>query len=101
MKKIKSLKQLQAEKILLKLRREALEDKMRGNWNDLKDSMKPLNLAKNALGTVLKVGAASTLNGKGMIKNAVTYGVTLLADKFIDKWGNRLKKRASPEAKNE
>lgn len=74
---------------------------MRGNWNELKESMKPLNIAKNALGTVLKVGAATTLNGKGMVKNAVTYGVTLLANKFIDKWSNRSKKKASPDEINE
>ncbi len=100
MKKIKSLKQLQAEKKLLKQRQEALEDKMRSNWNELKDSMKPLNIAKNALGTVLKVGAAGALNGKGMVRNAVTYGVTLLANKFIDKWSNRSKKEASPDDLN-
>ena len=100
MKKIKSLKQLQAEKKLLKQRQEALENKMRSNWNELKDSMKPLNIAKNALGTVLKAGAASTLNGKGMVRNAVTYGVTLLANKFIDKWSNRSKKEASPDDLN-
>jgi len=97
MKKIKSLKQLQAEKKLLQQRREALEDKMRSNWNELKESMKPLNIAKNALGTVLKVGAATTLNGKGMVRNAVAYGVTLLANKFIDKWSNRSKKEATPD----
>lgn len=96
-KKIKSLKQLQAEKILLKQRREALEDKMRSNWNELKDSMKPVNIAKNVFGTVLKAGAASALNGKGIIRNAVTYGVTLLANKFIDKWRNRSKKEVSPD----
>lgn len=105
MKKIKNLKQLQAEKILLKQRRNALEDKMRSNWNELKDSVKPLNIARNVLGTVLKAGAAGTLNGKGMVKTAVTYGVTLLADKFIDKWGDilgkRYKKEESPDDKNE
>ncbi len=101
MKKIKSLKQLQAEKKLLQQRQEALEGKMRSNWNELKESMKPLNIAKHALGTVLKVGAATTLNGKGMVKNAVTYGVTLLANKFIDKWSNRFKKEASPDDKSE
>ncbi len=49
MKKINSIKHLKAEKKRLADRRAELEKAMKYDWRDVKDSMKPMNLASQFL----------------------------------------------------
>jgi hypothetical protein len=56
MKKIKSIKQLQAEKAQIKQEQLELEDKLRGDWQQLKECFQPANIAKDAIGSILKNG---------------------------------------------
>jgi len=89
MKKIKSIKQLRVEKKRLKQRREELENKIRVNWNELKDSLKPVNIAKDTFSKVIRNKTEENLNGKSILKSTFTYGVTLLAKRFADKAGKK------------
>jgi hypothetical protein len=92
MKKIKSIKQLKAEKRRIKERQEELEHTISNNWKELKENLRPVNIVKDTLGTIMKGKTEDNLYGDGFFKNAITYGVTLLAKKIMDKTGSKLGK---------
>lgn len=76
MKKIKNIEQLQAEKMRLLLEQNFLEAKMRTNLAELKESIRPVNLIKDTIGS--KLAANSSTLRRGL----VIYGVSLLARKL-------------------
>lgn len=90
MKKIKSIHQLKAEKKRIKQQRTELEKQIRTNWSELKDSVKPSNLAKEAYGKVLENRTEANLNEGCLLKKTINYGITLLAKKITDKAGQKL-----------
>ncbi len=92
MKKIKSIKQLQSEKKRIKQHQEELEDKLRGNWGALKESLRPVNIAKDTIGSILKNKTEKNLEGENILKSSFTYGVSLLARRFANKAGEKLGK---------
>lgn len=92
MKKIKSIKQLKAEKKRIMQRQEELEDKIRSNWKELKENLRPVNIVKDSFSSFMKGRTEDNLYGDGFVKNAFTYGITLLAKKFVDKTGVKLGK---------
>ena len=89
MKKIKSIKQLKAEKNQIKERQLQLEEKIRMNWKALKEDLRPLNIAKDGLNSMMQQKTAEHLYGDGFMRNAFSYGVTLLANKVLNKVGNQ------------
>lgn len=92
MKKIKSIQQLRAEKKRLKQEVEERENTIRVNWLQLKETLKPANMAKGALSKVLNDKTADNMNGESVLKNTFTYGVSLLAKKIADKAGEKFDK---------
>ena len=102
MKKIKSIKQLKAEKKRIQQRQEELEDKIRSNWKVLKEDLRPVNIVKDSFSNFMKGKTGENLYGDGFVKNAFTYGVTLLAKKFVDKTGVKLGKifKSDPAKEN-
>lgn len=92
MKKIKSIKQLKEEKKRLKQQQIGLENKIQTSWNELKEQLKPANMATDTLNEVIKKGTASNLNDDSILKNTFTYGVTLLAKKIAEKAEIKLNK---------
>lgn len=92
MKKIKNIKQLQAEKRRIKLEQENLENKIRSNWKEVKESLKPVNIAKDTLGSILRKKTAESPDDDNILKSSFTYGLNLLAKKFADKAGEKLSK---------
>jgi hypothetical protein len=101
MKKIRSIKQLKAEKKRVKQRQVELEDRIRSNWKDLKENLKPVNMVKDTLSRVIKSRTEDNLYGDGFMRNAITYGVTILANKFLNKAGPRLGKAFKKETQTE
>jgi uncharacterized protein YllA (UPF0747 family) len=89
MKKIRSKKQLQAEKKRMKLRQEELEKKIRSKWNEVKDSLKPMNFAKESFSKIMQDKAEENLKDESVLKSTIRYGVSLLAKKFTDKAGEK------------
>ena len=84
MKKIKSIKQLQAEKKKIKQQQAHLEKKIQSNWIELKECLKPANMATDILNKTIKNNTEENLNSGSIIKSTLTYGFTLLAQKFAD-----------------
>ena len=93
MKKISSIKQLDAEKKRMAQHREALEEKIRNNWNDLRVGMKPSNIAKDAFNQFISGRTRDSLSHKGVVKGLVSLGATLWAKRILQKRVNRLFKR--------
>jgi hypothetical protein len=89
---IKSIQQLQTEKKRIKQHQQNLEDKIRSNWYQLKESLKPANVAKDALSKVMQNNTAENINGESVFKSTFTYGASLLAKKFADKAGEKFNK---------
>jgi hypothetical protein len=85
MKKIKSIKQLRAQKEQMKNRREELEYRMQRQWKELKQDLKPSSIIRDTIGAILKKKAEAGFIGGGLLKSAFTYGVSLLAGKLADK----------------
>jgi hypothetical protein len=53
MEKIKNMQQLQLKKKQIELRQKALLEKIRNNWVQLKENVKPVNIAKETLVNIL------------------------------------------------
>lgn len=92
MKKIKSIQQLKAEKKRIARQQADLESKLRGQWTDLKVSLKPANIAREAYSTVMNNKAAENNNTESILKSTLNYGVSLLTKKITDTAGKHLGK---------
>ncbi len=89
MKKINSKKQLRAEKKRIRIRRQELEKKIRNQWNELKESLRPVNVAKETFREVLQNKTGKNLEDESIIKSTIKYGISLLAKRFTDKAGEK------------
>lgn len=58
--------------------------KIRNNWVQLKENVKPANIAKETLINILQHKSAEQPYGEQAIKHSFTYGVALLAEKLAD-----------------
>jgi cell division septum initiation protein DivIVA len=92
MKTIKSIKQLQAEKKRMTLRRQELEKRMGNNWAELKSCIQPANIAADTLNSTIKNKTAEKMEHDSILKSTFTYGITLLASKIVNKAGDKLNK---------
>jgi len=93
MKKIKSIKQLKAEKKRLRLRQTELEDKIQNDWAELKETIKPVSVMKEAYNKFMDKEAEANLNGEvNIFKSTLNYGISLMAKKFTEKAGEQLDK---------
>lgn len=90
MKKIKNIKQLQAEKKRIRQHREELEQKVHDNWTALKECLRPANIAKDAIDSIFKHASEKQMGEGHILKSSFTYGVGLLAKKFASKAGEKL-----------
>jgi hypothetical protein len=85
MRKIKNITQLHAEKLHLESRQEILEARILGNWQDLKQSVTPGNLAKGTFNQVLSIAMSGDI-----LRGALTYGAGLLVKRIAGKSGSKL-----------
>lgn len=90
MKKIKNLRQLKREKERIKQHQEDLEDAIHDNWHELKDDLKPANIAKQVIGNWIRKRTETKMNAGGILKSTVTYGAAMLATKLFGRTGNKL-----------
>ena len=89
MKKIKSIKQLQAEKKRIQKEQHYLESKIRSDWEEVKESLRPANIAKDTIGNFIRNKTAEDLNDDSIIKGAFTHGLSLLVKKMAGKTGDK------------
>lgn len=89
MKKIKSLKQLRAEKERINQHLEHLEIKMRDDWNKLKSNLKPASLIKDSFSSLMKKRSETNFAGESLLKGTLVLGVSLLANRLFKKAGKK------------
>ena len=90
MKKIKSIKQLQAEKKRMRIEQRELEEKIKFQWNEFKHYLHPSVLAKETFATVLHHKEEQIYKEDSILKSMLNFGISLLTKKLIDKAGKKL-----------
>lgn len=90
MKKIKNIKHLYAEKKRLQEQEENLEKKISSNWTELKQTLKPVVIVKDAVNNFLNEKTKENLIDESILKSTFTYGISLLAKKLVDKAEEKL-----------
>jgi hypothetical protein len=90
MKKFSSIKELQPEKKRIQQHQRELETRIRGNWSDLKESVKPVNIAKDAFSTMIRNKTRESLSSSNIIKGVLSIGAALLVKRVVNKAGKRL-----------
>ncbi|HAO46937.1 MAG TPA: hypothetical protein PLZ45_03855 [Ferruginibacter sp.] len=88
MKKIKSIKHLKAEKKRLKQRQGELEKAIRYDWMDVKETLKPRNLAGQAFSGMFDERSAEKKPGADLVAEVLTK----LAAKAFEKAGDKIGK---------
>jgi hypothetical protein len=101
MKKIKSIKQLRAEKKRIKLEQSEIENKMREHWTELKETVRPANIAREAIGSIFRKKTTENQPESKLLNTAINFGVGLLAGNLTEKALQKLgkiftKSRTSP-----
>ena len=90
MKKIKSIRQLKAEKKKLKERRAELEKAIKYDWRDLKESLRPKNVAGQVISNLFD--GREKQNGHTYITDKVSEMATKFAWKMVEKAKNKIGK---------
>lgn len=89
MKKIKSIKQLKAEKQRINQHLEVLENKMHDHWNELKHNLKPVSLIKDSFSSLLKKKPEINFTGENILKGTLALGVSLLVNRMVKNAGKK------------
>jgi predicted RNase H-like nuclease len=80
MKKIKHIKDIQLEKMQLRIKQLEQEKKIRESWNDLKEQLNPRSYIEHKLAdSVFKKSEKGSL-----VSDVLSYGAALLSTKFAE-----------------
>lgn len=97
MKKIRNIKHLEAEKKRMRDHQGELEKKITHNWREVKTSVRPSNLAKQAFGGWVDSRTDKQFHGETILQSVLSYGAAMLAKKFVtkaqDKFGKFFRKK--------
>lgn len=84
MKKIRNHNDLQAEKQRLQQQQSLLEQQMKQEWSGLKDSLRPANLAGEAMAKLFSSNTTTVSGEEGSsIKSALSYGLITVARRLV------------------
>lgn len=90
MKKIKNIAQLKARQEWLRHRQAELEEMLREDWEELKGTLRPANLAKEAYNKSIENRLQQQLKDDNIWRNTLTYSAALLGRKIAvkakEKW---------------
>jgi hypothetical protein len=89
--KIKNMQHLLEEKNALKEKQQMLLEKMHIQWQEIKQQMNPLTIAKNTLGKVFEKNQVETSYSENEIKNSFTFGMGMLAENLLHKLASKIK----------
>jgi len=92
MNKIKSIQQLYSEKKRIKQHKEEMEMRICASWQEVKENLRPANIAKEAIGGIFRKKAAGNEHEDSLFKTAVNFGLNILISKLTEKAGEKLNK---------
>lgn len=76
------IRRLKKERHFNKQRQGFLENRIRNNWVELKESVRPINIASDVFARVIKKRIEKNQDQQHFFKNAINYGLILLHKKF-------------------
>ncbi len=85
MKRIKNIQQLQAEKKRIKQQQLQIEEKLGLSWKDLKESAKPGNIARDAIGSIFRKKTSEGKPENKLLDTALNVGFAFLTGKLTEK----------------
>jgi hypothetical protein len=88
--KIKNLEHLREQKAILAARQLQAEKNVRIHWSNLKEELRPGNLAAEAIDKITNPSSEKS-GEKSILKSTFTYGLTLLAHTLADVADEKLK----------
>ncbi len=86
------MSQLKEQKAALAARQLQAEKNVRVHWGNLKDEVRPTQLAIEAIDKITHQAANEKTDQKSILKSTFTYGLALLANKIADVADEKLKK---------
>ena len=92
MKRIKNSQQLEEARQQILQKQQDAENKIKANWEDIKQLFTPNHILQNTLGHVIKTKTEALLEGDSVLQNTITYGLALLAKKATDKASDEIHK---------
>jgi hypothetical protein len=93
MKKIKRIKDIEQEKLRLRIRELELEKELRTNWNELRNDLKPRNFIKHKLAAY-----AGKKEDTGQIfSDAIKLGAGYFSRKLTEMAGHKMETRVQEE----
>ncbi len=90
MKKIKHIRDLEAEKYRLRIRQLQLEKELKGNWQDTKESLRPGTILKNKFREFSGASESSGEKGPDLFGAAVAHGAAWLTRQFVNTAGDKI-----------
>lgn len=84
--------QLREQKTILAARQLQAEKNVRLHWNNLKEELRPANMAAGALDTITHGAPAEKTDQNSVLKSIFTYGLSLLANKLAAVADEKIKK---------
>jgi hypothetical protein len=94
MKKMRNYKDVQAEKERLQQQQLQLEQEMKQEWSGLKDSLRPANLAGEAMAKLFSSsGTSANSEGTTSVKSALSYGLISVARKLVEQAVERFRQQ--------
>lgn len=84
--------QLREQKTILAARQLQAEKNVRMHWNNLKEELRPVNLAAGAIDTITNPASSEKTDQKSILKSTFTYGLSLLANKLATVADEKIKK---------
>ncbi|MBP6625363.1 MAG: hypothetical protein KA198_09330 [Chitinophagaceae bacterium] len=99
MKRIKNSQQLEEARQQILQRQQDAENKIKANWEDIKQLFTPNHLLQSTLGNAIKSKTEALLEGDSVLQNTITYGLALLAKKATDKASDEIHKYVKKTSK--
>ena len=86
------MNQLREQKTILAARQLQAEKNVRMHWNNLKEELRPVNLAADAIDIIINPASSEKTDQKSILKSTFTYGLSLLANKLATVADEKIKK---------
>ena len=93
MKKIKYIRDLEEEKMRLRIRQLELEKEIRTGWIELKEDFTPVAFLKNKLSGI----SSQEIKEKGLLSSALSHGAAHITRQFLNETGEKIETQVQHE----
>jgi len=90
MKKINCIQDLHTQRKLIRENQLLLQEGIKYNWQELKESIKPQNMILDTLNSLIVRKTDQVLPKESFFKNLIVYGLSIVAKKISEKAGDKI-----------